>query len=174
MRSDKRESESEEESSLPLPVNCDRLFRGLTECHRRSGTDSRRRELQCHRALGECVVMALCADEAEVNQIGSVTESIEAVKMSKQYLNSVTYSIDLFVNSTCSGETEDTFIADLSVGLATGQIKTGAPCRSERLAKYNQLLRIEEELGPAAVYAGAKFISPVQVVVPQVVAVPPS
>ncbi|KAI9176336.1 hypothetical protein LWI28_001516 [Acer negundo] len=61
-----------------------------------------------------------------------------------------------------SGETEDTFIADLSVGLATGQIKTGAPCRSERLAKYNQLLRIEEELGSAAVYAGAKFRAPVE------------
>jgi len=53
-----------------------------------------------------------------------------------------------------SGETEDSFIADLSVGLATGQIKTGAPCRSERLAKYNQLLRIEEELGSDAVFAG--------------------
>ncbi|KAB5532372.1 hypothetical protein DKX38_019042 [Salix brachista] len=61
-----------------------------------------------------------------------------------------------------AGETEDTFIADLSVGLSTGQIKTGAPCRSERLAKYNQLLRIEEELGSAAVYAGAKFRAPVE------------
>ncbi|CAI2170887.1 3010_t:CDS:2 [Funneliformis geosporum] len=56
-----------------------------------------------------------------------------------------------------SGETEDTFIADLVVGLRTGQIKTGAPCRSERLAKYNQLLRIEEELGSEAIYAGEKF-----------------
>jgi enolase len=57
-----------------------------------------------------------------------------------------------------SGETEDTYIADLAVGLCTGQIKTGAPCRSERLAKYNQLLRIEEELGPEkTVYAGAGF-----------------
>lgn len=56
-----------------------------------------------------------------------------------------------------SGETEDTFIADLAVGLATGQIKTGAPCRSERLAKYNQLLRIEEELGSDAVYAGENW-----------------
>lgn len=56
-----------------------------------------------------------------------------------------------------SGETEDTFIADLAVGLATGQIKTGAPCRSERLAKYNQLLRIEEELGDKAVYAGESY-----------------
>jgi enolase len=58
-----------------------------------------------------------------------------------------------------SGETEDSFIADLSVGLATGQIKTGAPCRSERLAKYNQLLRIEEELGNKAHYVGDKFRS---------------
>ncbi|KAJ3682606.1 hypothetical protein LUZ60_015179 [Juncus effusus] len=91
----------------------------------------------------------------KVNQIGSVTESIEAVKMSKQAGWGV-------MASHRSGETEDTFIADLSVGLATGQIKTGAPCRSERLAKYNQLLRIEEELGPAAVYAGAKFRAPVE------------
>jgi enolase len=59
-----------------------------------------------------------------------------------------------------SGETEDTFIADLVVALKTGQIKTGAPCRSERLAKYNQLLRIEEELGSKAVYAGVNFRKP--------------
>ena len=59
-----------------------------------------------------------------------------------------------------SGETEDTTIADLAVGLATGQIKTGAPCRSERLAKYNQLLRIEAQLGSAARYAGADFRLP--------------
>ncbi|KAI9092521.1 hypothetical protein K1719_027649 [Acacia pycnantha] len=89
----------------------------------------------------------------KVNQIGSVTESIEAVKMSKRAGWGV-------MASHRSGETEDTFIADLSVGLATGQIKTGAPCRSERLAKYNQLLRIEEELGSAAVYAGSKFRAP--------------
>nr|GEV37904.1 enolase [Tanacetum cinerariifolium] len=91
----------------------------------------------------------------KVNQIGSVTESIEAVRMSKRAGWGV-------MASHRSGETEDTFIADLSVGLSTGQIKTGAPCRSERLAKYNQLLRIEEELGPAAVYAGAKFRAPVE------------
>lgn len=60
-----------------------------------------------------------------------------------------------------SGETEDTFIADLVVGLSTGQIKTGAPCRSERLAKYNQILRIEEELGASAKYAGKNFRNPV-------------
>ncbi|PHT36512.1 Enolase [Capsicum baccatum] len=93
----------------------------------------------------------------KVNQIGSVTESIEAVKMSKppQLVN------DLW-GICCSGETEDTFIADLAVGLSTGQIKTGAPCRSEGLAKYNQLLRIEEELGADAVYAGASFRAPVE------------
>ncbi|KAL0410046.1 UNVERIFIED_CONTAM: Enolase [Sesamum latifolium] len=91
----------------------------------------------------------------KVNQIGSVTESIEAVKMSKHAGWGV-------MASHRSGETEDTFIADLSVGLATGQIKTGAPCRSERLAKYNQLLRIEEELGSEAVYAGASFRAPVE------------
>ena len=56
-----------------------------------------------------------------------------------------------------SGETEDSFIADLVVGLKTGQIKTGAPCRSERLAKYNQLLRIEEQLGDKAVFAGRQW-----------------
>ncbi|KAG6769710.1 hypothetical protein POTOM_025371 [Populus tomentosa] len=91
----------------------------------------------------------------KVNQIGSVTESIEAVKMSKRAGWGV-------MASHRSGETEDTFIADLSVGLATGQIKTGAPCRSERLAKYNQILRIEEELGAEAIYAGANFRRPVE------------
>ncbi|KAE9548653.1 hypothetical protein FO519_008131 [Halicephalobus sp. NKZ332] len=89
----------------------------------------------------------------KVNQIGSVTESIEAAKLSRQNGWGV-------MVSHRSGETEDTFIADLVVGLATGQIKTGAPCRSERLAKYNQILRIEEELGPEAVYAGEKFRNP--------------
>jgi len=59
-----------------------------------------------------------------------------------------------------SGETEDNFIADLVVGLGTGQIKTGAPARSERLSKYNQILRIEEELGDKAVFAGKNFRNP--------------
>jgi enolase len=59
-----------------------------------------------------------------------------------------------------SGETEDSFIADLAVGLGAGQIKSGAPCRSERLAKYNQLLRIEEELGPKARFAGFPLTIP--------------
>ncbi|KAJ0620340.1 putative phosphopyruvate hydratase [Helianthus annuus] len=106
----------------------------------------------CEKAINEKTCNALLL---KVNQIGSVTESIEAVKMSKRAGWGV-------MASHRSGETEDTFIADLSVGLATGQIKTGAPCRSERLAKYNQLLRIEEELGSAAVYAGSKFRAPVE------------
>eukprot|EP00026_Physarum_polycephalum_P005253 Phypoly_transcript_05284.p1 GENE.Phypoly_transcript_05284~~Phypoly_transcript_05284.p1 ORF type:complete len:430 (+),score=77.53 Phypoly_transcript_05284:627-1916(+) len=76
----------------------------------------------------------------KVNQIGTLTESIQANKMAHKA------GWKVFVSHR-SGETEDSFIADLVVGLGTGQIKTGAPCRSERLAKYNQLLRIEEELG---------------------------
>jgi len=89
----------------------------------------------------------------KVNQIGTVTESIQACKMAQEAGWGV-------MVSHRSGETEDTFIADLVVGLGTGEIKTGAPCRSERLAKYNQILRIEEELGSAAVYAGSKFRNP--------------
>eukprot|EP00696_Hemimastix_kukwesjijk_P006247 gnl/Hemi2/17907_TR5907_c0_g1_i1.p1 gnl/Hemi2/17907_TR5907_c0_g1~~gnl/Hemi2/17907_TR5907_c0_g1_i1.p1 ORF type:complete len:492 (-),score=166.67 gnl/Hemi2/17907_TR5907_c0_g1_i1:120-1427(-) len=89
----------------------------------------------------------------KVNQIGTVTESIQACELSQ----SAGYGVMV---SHRSGETEDSFIADLVVGLSTGEIKTGAPCRSERLAKYNQLLRIEQELGSAAVYAGAKFRNP--------------
>jgi len=87
----------------------------------------------------------------KVNQIGSISESIAAVKMAKRAGWGV-------MTSHRSGETEDTYIADLAVGLCTGQIKTGAPCRSERLAKYNQLLRIEEELGAENTdYAGEGF-----------------
>lgn len=89
----------------------------------------------------------------KVNQIGTVTESIKAHKLAK----SAGWGTMV---SHRSGETEDTFIADLVVGLSTGQIKTGAPCRSERLAKYNQILRIEEELGADAKYAGEKFRNP--------------
>lgn len=89
----------------------------------------------------------------KVNQIGTVTESIDAVALAKRNGWGV-------MTSHRSGETEDNYIADLAVGLCTGQIKTGAPCRSERLAKYNQLLRIEEELGVNAVYAGESFRLP--------------
>ena len=89
----------------------------------------------------------------KVNQIGSVTEAIEASNMARQNGWGV-------MVSHRSGETEDTFIADLVVGLGTGQIKTGAPCRSERLAKYNQILRIEEELGARGHFAGKHFTNP--------------
>lgn len=86
----------------------------------------------------------------KVNQIGSLSESIKAAQ------DSFAANWGVMVSHR-SGETEDTFIADLVVGLRTGQIKTGAPARSERLAKLNQLLRIEEELGSKAVYAGKNF-----------------
>lgn len=86
----------------------------------------------------------------KVNQIGTISESIDAVKLSKQNGWGV-------MTSHRSGETEDNYIADLAVGLCTGQIKTGAPCRGERTAKYNQLLRIEEQLGAAAKYPGFGF-----------------
>lgn len=83
----------------------------------------------------------------KLNQIGSVSETLEAVKMAHK----AGYTA---ISSHRSGETEDTTIADLAVALNTCQIKTGAPSRSERVAKYNQLLRIEEELGESAVYPG--------------------
>lgn len=83
----------------------------------------------------------------KLNQIGSVSETLEAIKMAHR----AGYTA---ISSHRSGETEDTTIADLAVALNTGQIKTGAPSRSERVAKYNQLLRIEEELGENAVYPG--------------------
>jgi len=83
----------------------------------------------------------------KVNQIGSLTETIQAVELCQR-------AGWRAVTSHRSGETEDTTIADLSVALNTGQIKTGAPARSDRVSKYNQLLRIEEELGSEAAYAG--------------------
>jgi enolase len=83
----------------------------------------------------------------KVNQIGTLTETLDAVAKAQRH----GYTAIL---SHRSGETEDTTIADLAVATDAGQIKTGAPARSERVAKYNQLLRIEEELGDAAVYAG--------------------
>ncbi|XP_017486830.1 PREDICTED: enolase-like [Rhagoletis zephyria] len=90
----------------------------------------------------------------KVNQIGTVTESIKAHQLAKA--NGWGTMV-----SHRSGETEDTFIADLVVALSAGQIKTGAPCRSERTAKYNQLLRIEEQLGAGAKFAGKNFRNPV-------------
>ncbi len=87
----------------------------------------------------------------KLNQIGSITETIDAVEMAHR----AAYSA---IISHRSGESEDTTIADLSVALNTGQIKTGAPSRTDRVAKYNQLLRIEEELGTAAQYAGMSIL----------------
>merc|ERR1712242_372701 len=98
--------------------------------------------------MGACNALLL-----KVNQIGSISEAVQAAKMSMDAGWGV-------MVSHRSGETEDAFIADLAVGLKAGQIKTGAPCRSERLAKYNQLLRIEEELGALCSYAGTSFRSP--------------
>jgi len=90
----------------------------------------------------------------KLNQIGTLTETVAAINMaSKAGWGSMV--------SHRSGETVDSFIADLTVGLATGHLKTGAPCRGERVEKYNQLMRIEESLGEAAVYAGRKaFVRP--------------
>ena len=85
----------------------------------------------------------------KVNQIGSLTETIESVEACHRAGWTA-------VTSHRSGETEDSTISDLAVALNTGQIKTGAPARSDRVAKYNQLLRIEEELGNMAEYAGWK------------------
>ncbi|MDE2817238.1 MAG: phosphopyruvate hydratase, partial [Chloroflexota bacterium] len=82
------------------------------------------------------------------NQIGTLTETLDAVAMARQAGWGA-------VISHRSGETEDTTIADIAVATGVGQIKTGAPCRSDRVAKYNRLLRIEDELGKTAVYAGA-------------------
>jgi enolase len=83
----------------------------------------------------------------KLNQIGTLSETIAAINMARQ-------AGWTSVVSHRSGETEDVTIADLCAGLSTGQIKTGAPCRSERTAKYNRLLRIESELGVKAKYAG--------------------
>ena len=83
----------------------------------------------------------------KVNQIGTLTESLDVIEMAR----AAGYAT---VISHRSGETEDTTIADLAVAVNAGQIKTGAPSRTDRVAKYNQLLRIEEELGGAATYPG--------------------
>jgi enolase len=87
----------------------------------------------------------------KVNQIGTLSETLDAIRLASGKDMGV-------VISHRSGETEDTFIADLAVATNAGQIKTGAPCRSERVAKYNQLLRIEHELDDVAVYAGRGIV----------------
>jgi enolase len=104
-------------------TNTDRLARGIAEL------------------AGNAILVKL-------NQIGTLTETLEAVEMAQRAGFGV-------VISHRSGETDDTFIADLAVATNAGQIKTGAPSRMDRVTKYNQLLRIEEMLGPAAVYPGA-------------------
>jgi len=85
----------------------------------------------------------------KLNQIGTLTETMAAINMARKAGWGA-------MVSHRSGETVDSFIADLTVAMGTGHLKTGAPCRGERVEKYNQLLRIEEELGPDAVYAGRK------------------
>ena len=103
-------------------------------------TNTERLQKGIKMGCGNCILIKL-------NQIGSVSETLEAIKMAHK----AGYTA---VSSHRSGETEDTTIADLAVALNTCQIKTGAPSRSERVAKYNQLLRIEEELGESSVYPG--------------------
>jgi len=89
----------------------------------------------------------------KVNQIGTLTEALDAADYAYRH----GYGVQV---SERSGQTEDTWLADMSVALNSGQIKTGAPCRSERVAQYNQLFRIEEELGKAAKYPGRNFMKP--------------
>jgi enolase len=88
----------------------------------------------------------------KLNQIGTLTETIDTIHLAQKYGYST-------IISHRSGETEDSTIADLAVAMNAGQIKTGAPCRSDRVAKYNQLLRIEDALGAAGIYAGRSIIS---------------
>ncbi|MDE6314693.1 MAG: phosphopyruvate hydratase [Lachnospiraceae bacterium] len=101
-------------------------------------TNPKRLSEGIHKKAGNAILV-------KVNQIGTVSEALSAIEMAK----SAGYNV---VISHRSGETEDTFIADLAVAVNAGQIKTGAPCRSDRVAKYNQLLRIEENLGEIACY----------------------
>ena len=106
-------------------------------------TNVKRLEMGIEQGVGNAVLI-------KVNQIGSLTETIDTVSLAKRnsYKN---------IMSHRSGETEDSTIADLAVALNTGQIKTGSASRSDRMAKYNQLLRIEEELGETAYFPGKKF-----------------
>ena len=124
-------------------------WKALTERARRPDPARRRRHLRheperLQQGIDRGVANSILV---KVNQIGTLTETIEAVRLAQA--NGYTA-----VMSHRSGETEDATIADLAVALGTGQIKTGAPARSDRVAKYNQLLRIEEELGSRATYPG--------------------
>jgi enolase len=108
-------------------------------------TNTRRLQQGIDREIANAILI-------KVNQIGTVTETLEAMELAElsDYANIVSHR---------SGETEDTFIADLSVATGAGQIKTGSASRSERVAKYNQLLRIEEQLGEYALYAGRSTLA---------------
>ena len=99
-------------------------------------------------AAANCVLL-------KVNQIGTLTEALETAECA----NRNSYGV---LVSERSAQTEDTWLADLTVGINAGQIKNGAPARSERVAQFNQLLRIEEELGRSAKYAGRNFRKPLQ------------
>ncbi len=101
------------------------------------------------RGISEKVANAILI---KLNQIGTLTETVETMEMARQagYRSIVSHR---------SGETEDTFIADFVVAMGTGQIKTGSASRTDRVAKYNQLLRIEEELGPAARFPGRSALA---------------
>ena len=126
----------------------------MTQGAGRQGPAGRRRPVRHqHRApvQGHSAWAAATRILIKLNQIGSVSETLEAIKMAHK----AGYTA---IASHRSGETEDTTIADLAVALNTCQIKTGAPSRSERVAKYNQLLRIEEELGGAAQYPGLRRV----------------
>ncbi len=124
-------------------------WKNLTRACRRQSAARRRRSF-CH----ECEISAKgnrvgAANSIliKVNQIGTLTETLDAIELART--NNMTAVI-----SHRSGETEDSFIADLAVATNAGQIKTGSLCRSDRIAKYNQLLRIEEDLGDSARYPG--------------------
>jgi enolase len=106
--------------------------------------------VRLQRAISEHVANSILI---KLNQIGTVTETIEAIEMARR----AGYSS---IVSHRSGETEDTFIADFVVAMGTGQIKTGSASRTDRVAKYNQLLRIEEELASAAKFPGRSALAP--------------
>jgi enolase len=108
-------------------------------------TNTARLQMGIDRGVGNAILI-------KVNQIGTLSETLAAIELASRhgYRSIISHR---------SGETEDTFIADLAVATGAGQIKTGAPSRSERTAKYNQLLRIEEQLGPAASYPGTSAFS---------------
>jgi enolase len=105
-------------------------------------TNTKRLQMGIDQGVGNSILV-------KVNQIGSLTETLEAIELAHR-------SAYTSIISHRSGETEDSFIADLAVATNAGQIKTGSASRSDRIAKYNQLLRLEEQLGASAVYLGKK------------------